>query len=284
MVATFFLSTGRCGTQWFAKAFDESYSDTVYSVHEPVHGGYFPRNLFNGEDIEKSEYSDLRNNHIGRIEEIISTQYEEGYIHYIETGWPAYGAIPYLLKRFKGRIQIVHITRHPILTALSMTTHNYYGTGRETITETSLLTPFDKKSAFPELMDLWEDLSQFEKCLYFWTELNNYALEIEKETTVPWLRLKFEDLMGPDSSHLEGLLDFLDLPHRGAFLNYRNQKVDLYNYRTDQRWNLSSWSKIPGVADISQKLGYSVEDFDMKSAKSRYYSRDGEEVGKAVDR
>ncbi len=283
MVATFFLSTGRCGTQWCADALDKNYSDRVFAVHEPVHAGYFANKLFNGEDINEPEYSELRDGHIARIDEIISKEYEEGNIHYIETGWPSYGAISYLLKRLQGRIRIVHISRHPITTASSMTTHNYYGEGRETMTISSLLSPFDKNSAFPELKDLWEDLSTFQKCLYFWTEFNNYALQLEKKTDAPWLRIKYEDLLGPENQQVEELLDFLDLPVRNSFFHSRRYNVDLYNYKSDDRWNVSSWRKIPGIADVADELGYEIDDFDEQAIESRYYSKDGEKAGKAKD-
>ena len=46
-----------------------------------------------------------------------------------ETGWPVYGALPFILARLKGRVKVVHLYRHPIRVAASLATKNVYSMG-----------------------------------------------------------------------------------------------------------------------------------------------------------
>jgi len=48
--ATFFLSTGRCGTQWIASNLQDLQNDSIVIRHEPLHDRYYPRLMLANSD------------------------------------------------------------------------------------------------------------------------------------------------------------------------------------------------------------------------------------------
>jgi len=90
---------------------------------------------------------------------------------YIECGWPAWGAIPYLIERFKGRIKIVHLIRNPIPVAYSWLSHGAFCPpliqGIPFFKEKILASPYDEGSSFPGYRDKWKEMNPFEKSLFF---------------------------------------------------------------------------------------------------------------------
>ena len=156
--ATFFLNTGRCGSQFFASKLAEHYHDIARVEHEPHKEEYQPPVSFSmlhrGEQLE---ISPTLREHFESIDETLETR------HYVEAGWPSYGMLPYLVERFKGRIRIVHLYRHPAKVAASLTTHNVYDRGEWS----------NKMSITPEHSgviqghlggDRWKSMDEFCKC------------------------------------------------------------------------------------------------------------------------
>ena len=179
--------------------------------------------------------------------------------------------LPTMIERFDGRIKIVHLYRHPIAVASSLLTHNVYRRGEWT--KALAISPSDRGVRQPELEKNWESMSQFEKCLFWWTEINAWALGLHAEfPEVPWLSLKFEDVFGPNGDQsLKGLLNFLNFPINEAFLNTRIKKVDRFQSNTsDQRyWDIST--EFSETASLSNRLGYQLQSFDKDQLRSRYY-------------
>lgn len=118
--ATFFLSTGRCGTQWIAANLLGASAENAVIEHEPLHDRYYPRLMRDSNDPEKTGNSPEILSHCEKIEEILKEK------SYIECGWPAWGAVPNLLKRFEGRINIVHFVRYPLPAACSWISHRAF--------------------------------------------------------------------------------------------------------------------------------------------------------------
>lgn len=179
--ATFFLSTGRCGTQWCAAALRRSFGDLVLAAHEPLGFAYESRDLMAGTPIEELETAGLVNQHIAQIEAVLAGERGCERKDYIETGWPSYGAIPLLAERLEGRIRLVHLTRHPVTTASSLATHGIYDRRRIDILRSALRTPFDPNISvnLGVTRAQWEAMPIFEKCLFHWGELNKNALDLK---------------------------------------------------------------------------------------------------------
>src|SRR5207248_3965232 len=106
-----FLSTGRCGTQWLTAGLRELHPD-VEAEHEPIGPLYKPRRYFRryGDPEAMLEVPEVAR-HLDRFGRTPRT--------YVETGWPLFPALPLFGLRFPERLRIVHLTRHPVPTALS---------------------------------------------------------------------------------------------------------------------------------------------------------------------
>src|ERR671932_50974 len=110
----FFLSAGRCGTQWLAETLRRRYRD--------------PEAILEVAEVAR---------HLERI---------AAAPRHVETGWPAFPALPLLAKRFAGRLRIVHLTRHPVPSAMSHAVHSSCaGSGRDDeYTRLATLAPTDR--------------------------------------------------------------------------------------------------------------------------------------------
>jgi len=70
----FFLSTGRCGTQWLQKTLAAAYPDTAVATHEPVRGAYEPKLYLRAYDkLDELLSSEEVSKHLSYIREILLT-------------------------------------------------------------------------------------------------------------------------------------------------------------------------------------------------------------------
>lgn len=264
--ATFFISTGRCGTQWFADKLSTHYSDLAVVDHEPFQADYETRFYFNAyHKKEDVKFSDVINEHLESINNITQN------LQYIETGWPAYGMLPFILSRFQGRVKVVHLYRNPLKVAASLTTHRVYS--REKWTEAVSILPSDYGVAQGYLDgDEWNSMSEFEKCLFWSTEINHFALDLKRNfSSVPWLSVKFEDVFSENgTSELRKILEFLSLPEREEFYASREQTTDRFSLKTDETLEVRSLKKYPKAIEQMQLLGYSEDTVGTLGIKSRY--------------
>ena len=251
--ATFVLSTGRCGTQWLAEKLGATFGDLLTVTHEPLHNEYRPRLMLGLRtphrlDLESRE-TILR--HVEGIGRGLETR------PYVECGHPCWSALPYLIDRLGERLRIIHLVRHPIPTALSWLTQSAYVPPLlPHLQEKVLLSPFDDGVAFPEYRERWASLHPYEKCLYYWAEVNAFGLRLERETSSPWLRLTFEQLFFGDLE-TPSLPGFLGLPERPGLLEQRTEVVDKYRFLPSLGVpDLDLRASHPAIAGIAGELGY----------------------------
>ncbi len=258
--ATFFISTGRCGTQWIARTLTELFPGALRVEHEPLHNRYQPRTLLAADATLESP--DVQS-HLRQIEQTLET------CSYVEVGHPNWSAIPHLLDYFQGRVRIVHLTRHPIPTSYSWVTHGAYQPPLlPHLPEKILLSPFDAGVQFPEYQQNWAQLSPFEKSLYYWSEVQALALELQGHTSVPWLQLRFEDLFNGDGFYR--LLEFLDLPAPTTAFANTKKIIDQYHYLTTAPQDWRAITNHPHAIQLAQALKYNLEQIDDQALKRRY--------------
>jgi hypothetical protein len=260
-----FLSTGRCGTQWFAEKLKVFYGDIAEVSHEPFHTEYLLRkNVIAYRAMQPLMVSDQVARHFDRIDAIIASK------PYFETGWPLFGILPLFLDRFKGRVKVVHLYRNPLRVAASHATHRFYQHNQWS--EEMGIFPWDKgvvQSGISEAR--WGKLSELDKNLFRVLEMNEIALRYrENFQQTSWMNVSFEELFqGRTSDALEQLLGFVGLPVRKEFLNSRRQKRDAY----------SVFAQISAASEIAetelfaiqmQRLGY--EDKCLDSNDLRRYA------------
>lgn len=262
--ATFVLSTGRCGTQWLAWHLAQHYGPAARVEHEPLHDGYRPRRLLGLVDLERlaPEESAPILRHLAGVE----AQLERG--PYLEAGHPCWSALPHLAQRFRGRLRIIHLTRHPLPTALSWTTHMAFVPPLlPHLREKVLLSPFDPGVAFPEYQEGWAAMEPFEKCLYYWAELNAFGLRLEQELDVPWLRLSYEELFqGEGLARLHAFLGLADSGNQGG----TGEQVDIHRHIAPAWPDLALILRHPRVLETAAALGYDATQLDEAAWQARY--------------
>jgi hypothetical protein len=120
--ALFVFSTGRCGTQWLARVLGRSGGERVQVTHEPLHSDYASRAMLGAGDPSRLDPGDAQPilEHVAHIEATLATG------AYIECGHPSWSSLSYLLRRFAGRVRVLHLVRHPVPTAWSWVTHRAY--------------------------------------------------------------------------------------------------------------------------------------------------------------
>lgn len=265
--ATFFLSTGRCGTQWLADSLGGAYSDIAHVEHEPYQDINLSRQMLGTNDPTKTDRPGLLLEHILKIKGTLQTK------DYIECGWPCWGLLPWLATELEGRMRIVHLVRHPVPTVFSWVSNNAYTPpllpglpgGRTPV------TPFDNGVSFPGYADRWEIMGPFEKSLYFWLEVNTLGVRLEKELSVPWRRVKSENIFGRDA--LAGLIDFLKLPQRDDIHTMRSEIKDSHRFITAAWWDCRNMGDYPEVIKLCEILGYDLLDVDEAKLRQRYLGR-----------
>jgi len=264
--AVFFLNTGRCGSQFFATQLAKHFDDIARVEHEPAQQAYEPRRYFSmihsGDNIE---ISPQLKKHFDSIDETLQSK------HYIETGWPAYGILPHLIERFEGRVKIVHLFRHPLRVAASLTTHSVYNRGEWS--SRMSLTPEDCGVRQACLAgEQWNEMDEFCKCLFWWTEINRFALDLKKKTDrTPWLSIRFEDVFDSnDDEPLRTLCEFLEFPEREVFLKSKAEKVDMHQAVAKNSIDIELIEQYKETIQLMSELGYSLADVDRKEIRSRY--------------
>lgn len=264
--ATFVISTGRCATQWFADKLAAHYQDLAIVRHEPIDGAYKPRFYFRAYNRrENVEFSKAIKDHLSFIENAVRKS------HYIEVGWPAYGALPFIISRLNADVKVIHLYRHPANVAASLTTHDVYSRGAWS--ESFAISPSDYGVVQDCLQGKkWKAMSQFEKCLFWWTEINYWALNLRKTFEgVPWLSVKYEDVFSENGGReIRKVLAFLSLPARGVFLNSLGDRIDRFSLKTDAKIDARSINNYPKAVELMQKLGYGLGDIDILNMKKRY--------------
>jgi len=260
----FFLSTGRCGTQWLQKTLAAAYPDTAVVTHEPVRGAYDPKLYLRAYDkLDELLSSEEVSKHFSFIREILKSK------TYIETGWPCYPALPLIMDQLDGTVRIVHLVRHPVYVALSLATHKVYE--RQDWISRSAISPFDRGVVQKELADVWAKMGMYEKCLFWWTEINLYALELkERRPDIEFSLVRYEDLFGPETQTLEDLIRFMNLAYDPSIQESRLKNVDRYHWKSPPAdWELIF--KYAQTVALAEQFGYDFNDLSPSQIATRYF-------------
>lgn len=250
--ALFVVSAGRCGTQWLAGALAQILGDAAVVTHEPLDNDYAPRQMLGAGDPSSSLLA-----HVGWIEEVLRSK------HYVECGHPSWSSMPYLMRRFQGRVNVVHLLRHPVPNAFSwLTQAAYCPPAAPHLREKTLLSPFDAGVRFPAYRDRWDHLTPYEKTLYYWLEVNALASELPGA-----LRVHYEVLFDPDS--LDRILALAGL-QVGGKSTFHVDRVDRFHYASPVWFDPRLIERHPEVMRLSVRLGYDPLGFDEAELRRRY--------------
>lgn len=260
-----FLTTGRCGTQWLTATLAELYAH-MRVEHEPIGPLYAPRRHFRRwEDPERILEEPAVAVHMQRI---LSEETD-----YVETGWPLFPVLPYLARKAPERLRVVHLTRHPVPTSLSHLAHSSYaGSARDDpFTRLATLAPTDGRVFQPGYSVNWGTLTPYEKCLYWWTEVNLFGLEFAEHVPhVPLLRVPAEPLLAGAPDVRDRLLSFLGLPDHPGWITAGKRVIDRWQHHTDQPVEPELVARHQRTVETAAALGYDALRFDGQALRNRY--------------
>jgi hypothetical protein len=264
---TMVLSTGRCGTQWLTQTIADLYGDRVRVEHEPIGPLYSPRRFFRsyGEPAAVLAVPEVRA-HVERVAAPSDRQY-------VETGWPLFAALPLYASMFGSELRVVHLTRHPVPSALSHLAHSSYaGSPRDdAYTRLATLGPSDPRVFQPAYAARWDELTAYEKCLFWVTEVGMFGLEFEERfPNVPFLRIKSERMLDGDRETLRALVKHVGLDWDERWVERATEQVDRWNHRTDIEIDPLAIERHPAALATAERLGYCGTDVDLEALRDRY--------------
>jgi hypothetical protein len=265
--ATFFLSTGRCGTQWVTEALRGVLGDRAEVEHEPLHNDYVPRRMLGASEPAPIGGRAARRmaEHADRIERTLATR------DYVEAGHPCWGALPWLMLRFRGRMRVVHLVRHPVPTAVSWLSHGAFAPPLlPHLPAKELIAPTDAGVSFPEYAAQWAALTAYEKCLYFWAEVNALGLRLERDGGVSWQRLRYEDVFSSDKAALGRLGEFLGRDAVELRAVDAARQVDEHRFALASAPDLALIARHPRILAVADSLGYDGMKFDAAAIAARF--------------
>ncbi|MGA8808001.1 MAG: hypothetical protein WB973_08990 [Thermoanaerobaculia bacterium] len=258
--ALFVISTGRCGTQWLADVLRSSAGDEAVVAHEPLGADYAPRAMLGAKSPRnlEPEAGDTLLEHVACIERTLETK------PYIECGHPLWSSLPYLLGQFARRARVIHLTRHPVPAAWSWLTQRAYCPPLAPhLPERVLLSPFDDGSFFVSFREKWTTLTAYEKSLYYWAEVNAFAIRLRETADVPWMQLRIEDLFA--GQRIDELLDFAGLQAVAPQM----KPVDKFHFLADP-CDPRLIERHPEVMEVARACGYDPIDYDEHALRNRY--------------
>ena len=188
---------------------------------------------------------------------------------HVRTGWAHFAALPWLYEALEGRMRVVHLYRNPITTSLSLTTQKLYE--RIDWVTASALSPHDSGTFQNHLKKDWTQMSQYEKCLFYWTEIHLYGQQLKHENpSWRWHDLRFEDLFGSDIFELRRLVEFSGLSFMPEIMKLQKKRTDNYVHKTNtQNWRLIE--RYPITCELANGLGYHIADTNIKALADRYF-------------
>lgn len=129
----------------------------------------------------------------------------------------------------------------------------------------------DGRVAYPA--SRWAALSEFEKCLFWWTEINRHALNLKRSfPETAWCSGSYAELLLDKNPHIIGrLLEFLRLPTRESFIQDFGAVVDAHEKKTTAAIDDSALDRYPDALAIMRELGFERDADGLRSYIDRRY-------------
>ena len=259
--AVFFLSTGRCGTQSIANVLKQLCNDHAVVEHEPIEFGYKPNLYFRCDpDYFTKNKNEQVCNHLETIKDTLGSR------KYIETGWPCYSHIPFFIEALNDRARIIHLIRHPVNVAASLTTHDFYDPANKNgFNIHGALNPYIEGAVLKAYQTRWEKMGRFEKCLYHWAEINLYGIWLQETyRNIPFLRIKAEDLFENPGAMYRQIMKFAGIPWQKD-ISKESNRIDSYSRQTRERIDPELLLQHPEIISVMNEFSYSGSSISGES-------------------
>jgi len=272
--ATFFIATARSGTQWLADALRRVYPDLLATEHEPIRYAYQPKTYLRAHNrLDELRALPEVSEHLDGIHRVLEAK------SYVEVGFPCYAMAPLLVREFGDRLRFVHLLRHPVRVAASVVTHGWYQKHRtDTLSRDIEPAPTDPGVVQTGYRDRWDDMSAYEKGLFYWTEVHLYGREVQMTyPTIPFLTVKSEGIVDPPAA-LQQLTRFLGVDYRDELGGGVATRVDRYQQRTSVAIDWTEIARHERTLTLAHEFGYDTDSLDGRQLQERYTAKPGRSV------
>lgn len=252
----FIISTGRTGTKFLAKLFDQF--DEIFSVHEPE-----PEFLRLGIKYAKEKYNFVK------IKKEIDMNRRawckkvkrEGCKTYIESNNRLFSLMNPLINIFDSP-KIIHIVRDGRDYVRSGMSRHYGGYYSERD-----INPRLQANYFPDdpYYDEWKKMSQFEKICWLWQKKDGFILN-DVENYDNAITVKFEDIFIKDGYpgilKMAKFLGFGKKKLKSEFVEMQSNKINKskeYKIPKWEEWNQNMLKKFDEIAGEHMKNYYNYE-------------------------
>jgi Fe-S-cluster formation regulator IscX/YfhJ len=270
------LNTGRCSTVSLSEYFGWSFNDEAFVWHEPFHESELPPRIHfrQYENLQWSwESPESCIPELDRIKPFIKLwrQILRGSKNIIVFGYTIYPLIPLIISAFPGAVRILHLVRHPVAVAASMTNNGLYDPiiEKDNPAMRAELDPRLTSTFHPEYAKSWETLTPFEKNLYRWAEINLYAKELhEFFPEVPFMTVRIEDM---NQEIVDKMASFFGLHKRAgeSMPRFNRQKTNRKILRPIK--NASECLPLhPHIIEVAESLGYDCSPEAVRTITRSY--------------
>jgi hypothetical protein len=271
---TLTITPGRSGSTFAAAALRASFPGRDISHERLGPASTLPRTFFHAYHGARKQ-SLARHSPVVKFMDAVEAELNRGPV--VTTGKFTSHLVPVLADRFPGRLRIIGLFRHPLITAASFFVRGrYHGWPAWSIGDLGLLTPFDSGILATSFRDRWATMSPFEKCLYYWAEYVLLWREVrQRYPHLPALQVASEDLFKHPQqwlqtiasfAGLEGALTMEDVPR-----NELNLKGSL-RYPLRDLWR--QYLRHPEIFELSACMGYRLDDRELEQTMRRYQPPD----------
>lgn len=158
--------------------------------------------------------------------------------------------------------------------AASVVTYGWYQAHRtDTLSQDIEPVPTDSRVVQTSYADLWDDMSAYEKGLFYWTEVHLYGREVRMTyPDVPFLTLKFEDIVDRPAA-LQQLTRFLGFEYREELGGGVATRVDRYQQRTSVAIDWTEIVRHERTLTLAREFGYDTDSLDGRQLRERYTAK-----------
>lgn len=250
----FVLSTGRAGTLTLAKILALSNDHLVF--HEPSPILYGLSKLCYSKSPQEPFIDVFGEAFIAARKSLLNLADESGK-SYIETS-PQTTFLARAIHKIIPDAKFIHIVRDPRAVVRSMVRRKWYEGNR-----------FDKFRISPQLgqpyYDKWDDMTNFEKNVWLWTETNRWIMDFTSTLPVEKkLFIKAEEVFLPQDDALKRLFQFIDSPQpdKKKILRITVKKLNQQltgDFPEATLWTFQMNNQMNQIAKLmASKLGYTL--------------------------
>ncbi len=247
----FFLSTGRCGTQWFSELLKKK--PNIMVLHSPVPNlsiqSKMVYQILNAFEINKTNEALIKEVYFAGRETHLRFAFKTEK-RIIETNNYITFFAP-ILAQLLPTAKFIHLYRHPGAFVRSGIRRNYY----------ALENPDDIKRIYlSEKSDLWSEYNRIEKISWLWNETNTFIEKFKEKYPNRTYDFRFEDL---SLENVNKLLDFLSIeisePKITKMLTTRINKQKSGEFPAYKNWKKEDQASLKNIChQLAEKYKYTL--------------------------